>query len=326
MSFSSGNTDIYGDVTNLSGGRIVTSGGAAGVTTFFDDVLHNGTEIRTSAGSGTVFFGSLSGSGPFTGPGTVYVEGDMRPGNSPAVMSFGGDLALSSTSHLFFEIGGEQRGGGYDAALISGSFIMGGILEIVAIPGFAFASGMEFDLFDWDTKVSDFDEIQLPVLEEGLEWDMREFESQGMISVVSTSMTYDRWKITHDFTGTGADDATSDPDRHGRANLLEYIFGTNPLLSDVVHPSLPEMRVVDVLGVNYLALRYRRPSDASQRRSDVTETVTRSTTLTGTWSTNHVVLHSANDDGNQETLTYRSTVPMGTISSEFLRFEGEQQN
>mgnify|MGYP002784712798 CR=1 FL=1 len=321
MSFSSGNTDIYGDVTNLSGGRIVTSGGAAAVTTFFDDVLHNGTEIRTSAGSSTVFFGSLSGSGPFTGPGTVYVEGDMRPGNSPGVMSFGGDLVLSSTSHLVFEIGGELRGSGYDAALISGQFLMGGTLEIIGIPGFVFTSGMEFDLFDWGVKASDFDEIQLPVLTEGLEWDMSEFETQGVVSVVSTAMTYDRWKITHAFSGQ--DDASSDPDRDGRSNLIEYIFGTNPLLAEVSVPSLPEMRVVEVLGVNYLALRYRRPSEASQRRSDVTESVTRSTTLAGTWSANQVVLHSAIDDGNQETLTYRSTVPLGSISAEFLRFEGE---
>ena len=53
MAFS-GTTDILGDVENTAGGQIVTSGGST--MTFFDDLVHNGAEIRTSAGSNTVIF------------------------------------------------------------------------------------------------------------------------------------------------------------------------------------------------------------------------------------------------------------------------------
>ena len=56
LMFFTGTTDLLGDVVNGAGGQIVTSGFTT--TTFYDDVIHNGTEIRTSAGSTTVLGGS----------------------------------------------------------------------------------------------------------------------------------------------------------------------------------------------------------------------------------------------------------------------------
>jgi hypothetical protein len=40
----------------------------------------------------------VSGTGDFSGGGTVYNEGDLRPGHSPAAISFGGKLVLGSSS------------------------------------------------------------------------------------------------------------------------------------------------------------------------------------------------------------------------------------
>ena len=48
MAFSGGTADIHGDVTLAAGSRVVTSGSGS-VTTFFDDVTHNGLEIFTGA-------------------------------------------------------------------------------------------------------------------------------------------------------------------------------------------------------------------------------------------------------------------------------------
>ena len=82
MAFSGGTADIHGDTTLNAGSRIVTSG-AGSVTTFFDDVVHNGLEIFTGASASTVIFGNQTGAGSFTGTGTVYNIGDLRPATAP---------------------------------------------------------------------------------------------------------------------------------------------------------------------------------------------------------------------------------------------------
>ncbi len=104
IAVSGNNFDIHGDVRNTSNGRILTSGNAT--TTFWDDVEHNGAEIRTSAGSSTVFYGSVTGAGPFTGTGSVFLEGDLKPGNSPANVMFEGDLYFGKNASLVMELGG----------------------------------------------------------------------------------------------------------------------------------------------------------------------------------------------------------------------------
>ncbi len=76
MAFTAGPTEISGDVEILAGGRVITSGES--VTTFFNDVAHNGQEIRTAAGSRTKFLGEVSGAGAFTGTGELLIMGDLR--------------------------------------------------------------------------------------------------------------------------------------------------------------------------------------------------------------------------------------------------------
>lgn len=142
----SGNARIFGDVTNAAGARIVTSGG--GTTTFYDDVIHNGTEIRTSAGCASVFFGAVSGAGPYTGTGTVYFEGDLRPGNSPAAVLYEGDLVLGGAATLTLEIGGLTLGVQYNHVSIGGTLTTDGTLDVVLYGGFTPGAGDSFDLIE----------------------------------------------------------------------------------------------------------------------------------------------------------------------------------
>ncbi len=140
MAFS-GTTDVLGDVANEAGGRIVTSGGAT--TTFFDDVLHNGLEIRTSAGSNTVIFGEASGAGAYTGTGTVFFEGDLRPGNSPDSVLFEGDVVLGTGAHWFLELAGTEVGL-YDQMIVQGDLALDGLLTVDLIDGFQLLANQEF--------------------------------------------------------------------------------------------------------------------------------------------------------------------------------------
>ncbi len=145
MSFSAGTTDVFGDVDQTSRGQIVTSGG--GTTTFFDDVKHNGVEIRTFLGSRTVFLGDQSGAGNFTGTGVVEYAGDLRPGNSPASVSYEGDVFMNSSVNSFFELGG-LASGAFDQLRIAGDLNLDGNLLVSLINGFSLAANEQFLIGD----------------------------------------------------------------------------------------------------------------------------------------------------------------------------------
>ncbi len=143
MAFSAGITDVLGDVYNQEGSIVITTGNAT--TTFHDDVYNEGgSEIRTSINSSTVFLGDLGGSGNFTGQGTVYIEGDLRPGNSPGTMSFGGDLSMSDSASVLIELGGLDLGE-FDQLFVEGDLFLGDSLLNVAIWNeFVLSRGMQF--------------------------------------------------------------------------------------------------------------------------------------------------------------------------------------
>lgn len=143
---SGGPLDIHGDVRNLGSGRILTSGNAT--TTFWDDVEHNGAEIRTSADSSTVFFGSVTGAGSYTGLGSVFFEGDLKPGNSPADILFEGDLYLNDTSILTIELGGLQPGTGFDQLTTNGNVFLNGMFELDLVNGFVPMIGDNFMIIE----------------------------------------------------------------------------------------------------------------------------------------------------------------------------------
>jgi T5SS/PEP-CTERM-associated repeat protein len=146
VALSGGYSDIRGDVLNTGGGKIINAGG--GVVTFYDDVTHNGSEIRTYPGSRTVFFGSQSGSGSFTGGGTVEYSGDLRPGNSPAQVSYGGSVVMDPSAKLYIELGGPLPGSGYDQLVISGSINLDGGLDVTWFNGYVPAWGQHFKIVD----------------------------------------------------------------------------------------------------------------------------------------------------------------------------------
>ena len=146
MAFSGGFTDIFGNVILDSEGVVITSG--FGVTTFYDDVAHNGQEIRTSQGSATVFFGNVTGAGAFTGFGSVFLEGDFQPGNSPAAVLFEGDLDLAASSTVQFEIGGTVSGEEYDQLIVEGNLFVESNLTVVSLNGFIPTAGQQFTIVE----------------------------------------------------------------------------------------------------------------------------------------------------------------------------------
>ncbi len=140
----SATANVIGDMTNNAAGTIISAGGS---TTFFDDVVNNG-EIRTAINSATVYFGSYSGLGD-TGTGTVIMEGDLKPGSSPGMMAFGGDLSFGLSAGLEIELGG-LLSGDFDQLDIAGDFSLAGNLMISLINGFQLSQAMEFMIAEVD--------------------------------------------------------------------------------------------------------------------------------------------------------------------------------
>jgi len=188
IALSGGFTDIYGDITNNSGAKIVISGGAT--ATFYDDVVNDGALFRISPGCAAVFFGSLSGGGT-TGGGTVYIEGDLRPGHSPGEVAFEGDLALGGGAHLVAELAGTTPGTQYDVLDVGGSLALGGTLDVDLLYGFRPQAGQTFDILDFDPEnlSGRFSAFDLPDLGGGLLWDTSNLYSTGAITVVPEPAT-----------------------------------------------------------------------------------------------------------------------------------------
>lgn len=151
IAMSASASDFFGDVSNEAGGVIISTGD--GTITFHDDVIHNGTEIRTTEGSNTVFLGSLTGAGAFTGLGDVLVEGDLQPGNSPAAVTFEGNLALGQSALTEIELGGLNPGE-FDQLQIAGDFDVDGALSVSLLPNFNLAPNQQFLIADVGGTVS----------------------------------------------------------------------------------------------------------------------------------------------------------------------------
>ena len=180
MAFA-GNTELLGDVRLSSNGQLITSGNDS-LTIIFDDLEHNGAEIRTSAGASTVIFGDATGAGSYTGTGTVFFEGDLRPGNSPGIIDFEGDVVFGLNTESFFEIAGLDVGE-FDQLLVQGELNLGGELTLQFLDGFDPLLGDSFDLLDWGTLEGSFHSLNLPTLNAGLRWDTGSLYSSGTLSI-----------------------------------------------------------------------------------------------------------------------------------------------
>jgi hypothetical protein len=209
LAFSGGNTDFIGDVTNTATGQASTVGGAT--TSYYGDFVNNGT-VLTATGSTTVFLGPQSGGGSFTGGGTVEYFGAIIPGNSPALISYGGDVVFGPASTLKIELGGTVRGSMYDALNIAGNLATENALEVSLINGFVPSIGQTFDILNWGSLTGQFASLSLPSLS-GAAWDTSQLYVNGTLKVVAPGGS-------GDFDGNGVVDS-------GDLNGWKGGFGTN---------------------------------------------------------------------------------------------------
>jgi hypothetical protein len=175
---------VFGDISNAATGKIVVSGGAG--ATFYDDIVQNGTFRVSKVGSTTsvaVVFGAFSGTGGSTGGGDIFFEGDLRPGNSPASVTFENNVSFGSAAGLKIELGGTTLGTQYDQVQVLGQLALDGTLDVLLINGFTPVAGSSFDILNWGSLSGTFSSIVLPTLGAGLTWNTSQLYTAGVLSI-----------------------------------------------------------------------------------------------------------------------------------------------
>ena len=126
---------------------------------------------------------------------------------------------------------------------------------------------------------------------------------------------FNAWQHAHFPANPSQGAPLLDPDGDGAANLLEFVFGTDPLADSSAQR--PVQSVINVAGSDYLALTFRRRTGAN----GVTVVVESTSDLaTGIWLADAVQFGTPTDNGDgTETVTFRDIVPLGSVLSRFLR-------
>jgi len=139
----SGN-NTYTGLTTVSGGTLAVNGRVAGAM---------------SVGSS----GTLQGNGTISGATTV--SGNLKPGNSPGLLTFANSLTLDSTAVTTMEITGANssgtRGTTYDAVNVTNALTYGGTLALNFDILFTQTGNYTFNLFDFNSTSGSFGSVSL---------------------------------------------------------------------------------------------------------------------------------------------------------------------
>lgn len=104
--------------------------------------------------------GILQGQGLIEADVVIEEGGLLAPGESPGLLSVGGNVTLLGGATLAMEVNGAARGTGYDALDVGGTVILGGKLKVAVLPTFTSVSRLE--LISATSIIGGFSSIELP--------------------------------------------------------------------------------------------------------------------------------------------------------------------
>ena len=155
---NSGTLTIQAGTLNFSGSLVQT--GTINVA--------GGATLRKTAGGLNNSNGAvISGSGTIDlGTGTLTSSGTIRPGTSAGLLSITGNLSLTSTSVIDFELAGATRppapGAQYDAINVTGNAILAGAANISHLGGFVPTEANAFVAIQAATVTGTFSSVNPP--------------------------------------------------------------------------------------------------------------------------------------------------------------------
>ena len=137
--------------------------------------------VESTGGEVSAVAGAVSGGG-FIGGDFENAGATVAPGNSPGVLTIGGDYSQSSGA-LQIELGGLARGAEYDVLAVGGGMnVSGGSLDVVLLNDFQPAVGDVFDVLDFSAASGEFGSINLP---NTIRWDASNLLVDGTLRVAA---------------------------------------------------------------------------------------------------------------------------------------------
>ncbi|MEO0794284.1 MAG: PEP-CTERM sorting domain-containing protein [Verrucomicrobiota bacterium] len=126
------------NVTNDGGLHEIASGSQSAITGSYTQTNGGATLVDGTLSATTGIFnqaGTIGGSGNIVGD--VFNDGLISPGSSPGQLDITGNLTLSSTSSMYFEIGGFVAGMDFDYVHVMGNAVLGGDIRFDVTNGFS---------------------------------------------------------------------------------------------------------------------------------------------------------------------------------------------
>jgi autotransporter-associated beta strand protein len=200
----------------LSGGGYLQKNGSGTLTLANTNTYSGGTIIN----AGIIDVGTKS-----LGTGNVTVSGGtLSLGASPAQVEIGSNYIQQIGGTLAIKLGGLVAGDEYDQLIVAGQVQLSGILQVTLINDFNPSIGQSFDILDWGSLVAEtaFDTLNLPALQDGLEWNKDSLYVDGTLLVSLPQAWLDRYGLLP------SDSPEGDPDNDNCTTWQEYIADTNP--------------------------------------------------------------------------------------------------
>ncbi len=105
----------------------------------------------------TSFMGAITGDADFTGTGTVIIEQQYSPGDSPGAVNFGGNLHFGDNATLTIELANPATGptttpdpgSDHDQVNVTNNVTLDGTLDITLLDGFTPTYGDTFEIFTY---------------------------------------------------------------------------------------------------------------------------------------------------------------------------------
>jgi hypothetical protein len=287
-----------GNVTALNGGAIVADSG-----------------------------GILKGAGTFNGPGQIKSGGAVMPGSSAGTLTWNGNVTFDSGSLLDIEIGGTSAGTQYDVLNANGTCTLNGAINVRLLGNFGSAV-LGSDVFDVVTASSaivtnlagsrvaaagSYGTFEVQLVNSG--------KTLRLANYQAGPATFNSWANKYGLSGANAA-WNADPNNNGVVNLLEYALGLDP--TAVGGSRGTSVGTVTSGNQKFLSLSYTKPTGADAP-TDITYTPELATSVTTpNWSSSSVDIvpfSTTPGPGSLETVTVRSTHPIGTNGKEFLRLK-----